>query len=67
MMEGEYNIDCEVVRLYGRHTRMGYFKSERGLKLYMFNDKLCKPELNRKCGWLKPNVNSNFFFIHCSY
>ena len=26
--EGEFNINCEVVRLYGEHTGMGYFKSE---------------------------------------
>ena len=30
-MEGEYNISCEVVRLYGGHAEMGYFKSEEVL------------------------------------
>ena len=27
--EGEFNINCEVVRLYGGDTGMGYFKSEK--------------------------------------
>ena len=28
-MEGEFNINCEVVRLFGEQTGMGYFKSKK--------------------------------------
>ena len=66
-MDGEFNVSCEVVRLYGGRTEMGYFKSEKVLYPEMFNKKPCKPELNRKCFGLKSNVSPKFVLIQHSY
>ena len=66
-MEGEFNIVCEVVRLYGGYTGMGYFKSDKVLLPDLLNNKQWKPKLNRRSAGLKLNISPHLVLIQLSF